>query len=111
VGKDGHEVVSVSRLVKETYPEGTPPAAWSSRKPKRRTRHLQRRVLKTTPGNAASERGADVIVAIDFGKYKGVACIYRGAEDLHFQSLPANREELVRLFARPVAVGPAAATW
>jgi transposase len=40
------------------------------------------------------------ILAIDLGKYKSVACVYRAADDLDFQTLPTGREELARLLDR-----------
>ena len=49
---------------------------------------------------------ADPILAIDLGKYKSVACVYRGASELRFDSFTTSRDELTRLLARqrPVVV-------
>jgi transposase len=46
------------------------------------------------------------ILAIDLGKYKSVACVYRTADDLRFLSIPTSRDELTRLLAkqRPAVV-------
>src|SRR5262245_57370628 len=57
----------------------------------------------TTTANATA---ADTILAIDLGKYKSVACVYRGAGDMRFLSLPTTRDELTRLLAtrRPAVV-------
>jgi transposase len=40
------------------------------------------------------------IVAIDLGKYKSVACLYRSADDHRFCSFPTSRDELTRLLDR-----------
>jgi hypothetical protein len=40
---------------------------------------------------------ADTILAIDLGKYKSVACVYRPADDLRFLSIPTRWDELTRL--------------
>jgi transposase len=40
------------------------------------------------------------ILAIDLGKYKSVACVYRSADELRFLSIPTSRVELTRLLAR-----------
>jgi transposase len=44
--------------------------------------------------------GADTILALDLGKYKSVACIYRSADDTQFTTIATSRAELTRLFAR-----------
>jgi transposase len=51
----------------------------------------------TTPTSATA---ADPILAIDLGKYKSVACVYRTAEEHQFLSIPTSRDELTRLIAR-----------
>jgi hypothetical protein len=38
-----------------------------------------------------SATAAAPILAIDLGKYKSVACVYRSAEDLRFLSIPTSR--------------------
>ena len=43
---------------------------------------------------------ADTILALDLGKYKSVACLYRSADDKQFTTIPTSRTELTRLFAR-----------
>jgi transposase len=45
----------------------------------------------------ATTTAADTILAIDLGKYKSVACLYRSADDQHFATLPTTRAELTRL--------------
>jgi transposase len=40
---------------------------------------------------------AETILAIDLGKYKSVACIYRLADDRRFVTVPTSRAELTRL--------------
>ena len=40
------------------------------------------------------------IVAIDLGKYKSVACVYRSADELRFHSIPTSGDELARLIER-----------
>lgn len=52
----------------------------------------------TTPTAAPATPGT--ILAIDLGKYKSVACVYRAADDCRFLSLPTSRAELARLFER-----------
>jgi transposase len=42
----------------------------------------------------------NTILAIDLGKYKSVACLYRAADDLRFLTFPTSREELTRLLQR-----------
>ena len=36
------------------------------------------------------------ILAIDLGKYKSVACVYRSADEHRFHSIPTSRDELAR---------------
>ena len=57
----------------------------------------------TTTANATA---ADTILAMDLGKYKSVACVYRAADDMRYVSLPTTRDELRRLLAtqRPAVV-------
>src|SRR5262249_10821068 len=43
---------------------------------------------------------AGPIVALDLGKYKSVACIYRAPHDRQFTTLPTSQAELTRLLAR-----------
>jgi transposase len=43
---------------------------------------------------------AEAILAIDLGKYKSTACVYRSAQQVHFHSIPTSRLELSRLLAR-----------
>jgi transposase len=45
----------------------------------------------------ANATAADTILAIDLGKYKSVACLYRSADDQRFATLPTTRAELTRL--------------
>ena len=40
---------------------------------------------------------ADTILAIDLGKYKSIACLYRAADDQRFTTFPTSRAELTRL--------------
>ena len=40
---------------------------------------------------------ADTILALDLGKYKTVACVYRAADDTRFTTVPTGRQELARL--------------
>jgi transposase len=40
------------------------------------------------------------ILALDLGKYKSVACLYRSAEDHAFATLATSRAELTRLIHR-----------
>src|SRR5438477_5995980 len=51
--------------------------------------------MTTTTTTAAT--AADTILAIDLGKYKSVACVYRAADDLRFTTVPSSRQELGRL--------------
>ena len=43
---------------------------------------------------------ADTILALDLGKYKSVACIYRGPDSQRFTTITTSRTELTRLFAK-----------
>jgi hypothetical protein len=43
---------------------------------------------------------AGPILAIDLGKYKCVACVYRSATDHTFQSIDTSRTEVARLIER-----------
>ncbi len=45
----------------------------------------------------AQTTAAETILAIDLGKYKSVACLYRAADDHRFTTFPTNRAELTRL--------------
>ena len=42
----------------------------------------------------------DTILAIDLGRYKSVACVYRSAGELRFHSVTTSRHELARLLER-----------
>jgi transposase len=42
----------------------------------------------------------DTILALDLGKYKSVACVYRAADDLRFTTVTTSRAELGRLSER-----------
>jgi hypothetical protein len=53
-----------------------------------------------TTHTTAITNAVGAIVALDLGKYKSVACIYRGADDQQFTTIPGRRAELARLFAR-----------
>jgi transposase len=53
--------------------------------------------MMTTTTEIATARP---ILALDLGKYKSVACVYRSATDLHFHSLATGRDELARLLDR-----------
>lgn len=57
--------------------------------------------------------GAGPILALDMGKYKSVACVYRWAAELHFHSLVTGRAELARLRERrrPAVVLPGFGSW
>jgi len=48
---------------------------------------------KASPTAAAS----GLILALDLGKYKSVACVYRAADDTRFTTVPTSRQELGRL--------------
>jgi hypothetical protein len=43
---------------------------------------------------------ADTILALDLGKYKSVACLYRSANDARFTSITTTRTELPRLIQK-----------
>jgi transposase len=43
---------------------------------------------------------AQTILAIDLGKYKSVACLYRSADEHGFSTLPTTRAELARLLEK-----------
>jgi transposase len=45
----------------------------------------------------AKATAAETILAIDLGKYKSVACIYRSADHRQFTTIPTSRAELTRL--------------
>jgi transposase len=45
----------------------------------------------------AKTTAAASILAIDLGKYKSVACLYRSADDQRFTTFPTSRAELTRL--------------
>ena len=53
-----------------------------------------------TTHTTQTANAAGPIVALDLGKYKSVACLWRAADDQQFTTLPTNRAELTRLFAR-----------
>jgi transposase len=44
----------------------------------------------------AKTTAADTILAIDLGKYKSVACLYRSADDTRFTTFATSRDELAR---------------
>src|SRR5262245_37517167 len=52
--------------------------------------------MTTTAKTAA----ADTILAIDLGKYKSGACLYRCADEHRFSTIPTSRAELTRLIDR-----------
>jgi transposase len=52
--------------------------------------------MTTTSTTAA----ADTILALDLGKYKTVACLYRTATDLRFTTVPTSRADFTRLLQR-----------
>jgi transposase len=54
----------------------------------------------------AKTTAADTILALDLGKYKSVACLYRPANDACFTSIPTTCAELTRLIQkhRPAVV-------
>jgi transposase len=62
--------------------------------------------MTTTPTTTVTATAAGPILAIDLGKYKSVACVYRSADDHRFATIPTSRAELTRLFAahRPSVV-------
>jgi len=43
-----------------------------------------------------STTAAELILAIDLGKYKSVACVYRAADELRFLSIPAHVQSRLR---------------
>src|SRR5262245_16343244 len=43
---------------------------------------------------------AETILALDLGKYKSVACLYRSADDKQFTTIATSRAHLTQLFAR-----------
>lgn len=43
---------------------------------------------------------ADTILALDLGKYKSVACLYRRADDPRFTTFPTSRAEISRFLER-----------
>jgi hypothetical protein len=45
----------------------------------------------------ATATAAETILAIDLGKYKSVACLYRSADDNRFVSFATSRAEITRL--------------
>jgi transposase len=45
----------------------------------------------------AKATAAETILAIDLGKYKSVACLYRSADDQRFVSFATSRAEIVRM--------------
>jgi transposase len=45
----------------------------------------------------AKTTAADTILALDLGKYKSVACLYRSPDDARFATLTTSRPELTRL--------------
>jgi transposase len=46
---------------------------------------------------SAKANAAETILAIDLGKYKSVACVYRSADDRQFTTIATSRRELTRL--------------
>jgi hypothetical protein len=48
----------------------------------------------TTPAKATA---ADLILAVDWGKYKSVACLYRSAHEHQFLSFPTSHADISRL--------------
>jgi hypothetical protein len=51
---------------------------------------------------------ADTILAIDLGKYKSVACLYRSADDQRFATLPTTRLPVIRARMTRTPSSPAA---
>ena len=43
---------------------------------------------------------AQTILALDLGKYKSVACVWRAADDSRFTSVPTSRASLRRLIVQ-----------
>jgi transposase len=60
--------------------------------------------MTTTTTRVAT--AADTILAIDLGKYKSVACLYRSADDHRFHCFPTSRQAIGRLLQqhRPAVV-------
>jgi transposase len=56
--------------------------------------------MTTTPTTRVTATAAGPILAIDLGKYKSVACVYRSADDHRFTTIPTTRAELHRLIDR-----------
>jgi transposase len=56
--------------------------------------------LHVTTTLTKATTAAGPILAIDLGKYKSVACVYRAAEDTRFTTLTTSRDELTRLLER-----------
>ena len=50
--------------------------------------------------NTTTNHDTGIILAIDLGKYKSVACLSGGANDSRFLSLSTRRAELARLLER-----------
>src|SRR2546430_892105 len=68
-----------------------------------RAPHTPHRSLQTmTATTTATATPAGLLLALDLGKYKSVACAYARAPGAapRFESLPPAREPLRRLFAR-----------
>src|SRR5262249_40238430 len=53
-----------------------------------------------TPPTTKLGTAADAILALDLGKYKSVACIYRSADDKQFTTIATSRAHLTQLFSR-----------
>jgi hypothetical protein len=47
--------------------------------------------------NTIITTASSTILAIDLGKYKSVACIYRSADDQQFTTVTTSRAELIKL--------------
>jgi transposase len=56
--------------------------------------------ITQTAVTAVAPTAAAPILAVDLGKYKSVACVYRSADDHRFQAIPTSRAELTRLLDR-----------
>ena len=54
----------------------------------------------TTPRSDTTAAASGPIVALDLGKYKSVACVYRSADDRRFTTVPTSRQELSRLIQK-----------
>jgi hypothetical protein len=50
----------------------------------------------------ATTTATDTILAIDLGKYKSVACLYRSAEDQRFFAFATSRAEFTRPQRQPM---------